>query len=75
MSLGKVAVFAAGIVVGGLIGIASAKSEKVDKATTATIKAGLKAKDWVADKCEQTKDGVKKAVASGKKSKQSEETA
>lgn len=66
MSLGKIAIFAAGALIGGVIVYGSKKSEKVDKAATATIKAGFKAQDWVVDKYTKAKDGLKTAVASAK---------
>lgn len=75
MSLGRIAIFAAGAVIGGVIGYASTKSDKVDKAASATIKAGLKAQDWVVDKYQQAKEGVKSAVASSKEAEKSEKPA
>ncbi len=67
MSYGRIAVFAAGAVVGGVIGYAAIKSGTVKKATRATIKAGLKAQDWAKEKCVKAKEEVKSMVASGKK--------
>lgn len=59
MSLGRVAIFAAGAVVGGVIGLGVAKSPVVKKATRSTIKAGLKAKEWTVDTYRKAKDEVK----------------
>ncbi len=75
MSLGRIAIFAAGALIGGVIGYASTKSDTVDKATTATIKAGLKTQDWVADKYQKVKEGVKSAVVSSKETAESEKPA
>ncbi len=75
MSLGKIVIFAAGAIIGGVIIYGTKKSETVDKAATATIKAGVKAQDWVADKYNKAKDGLKTAVASAKESDKSEKPA
>lgn len=75
MSLGKIAIFAAGALIGGVIGYASTKSEKVDNAAKATIKAGLKAQEWAANKYDQAKEGVKSVVASGKEAQEKEKPA
>ena len=58
MSLGKIAIFAAGAVVGGVIGYAATRSKSVKKATKCAIKAGLKAKDWTVEQYGKAKDGV-----------------
>lgn len=69
MSLGKVAVFAAGAVVGGVIGYAATKSETVKKATKSTIKAGIKAKDWTVDTFQKATNEVKEMVKDAKAEK------
>lgn len=66
MSLGKVALFTAGTLVGGVIGYAAIKSETVKKATTATIKAGLKAKDWTVENFQKASNEVKEMVKDAK---------
>lgn len=58
MNLGKVAIFAAGAVVGGIVGYAVTRSKTVKKATKSTIKAGLKAKEWTVDTYRKAKDEV-----------------
>ena len=75
MSLGKVAIFSVGLVAGGLIGYAATKSEAVQKASKATIKAGLKAKDWTVGTVKQAKDGVVSMVKSAKEENAVEGTA
>ncbi|OEU68613.1 MAG: hypothetical protein BA863_16835 [Desulfovibrio sp. S3730MH75] len=66
MSIGKVAVFAVGTVVGGFIGYAATKSDKVKKATQCTIKAGIKAKDWTVDTFQKATNEVKEMVKDAK---------
>lgn len=66
MSLGKVAIFAAGAVVGGVLGYAATKSDTVKNATKSTIKAGLKAKDWTMETFQKASDGVKEMVEDAK---------
>jgi len=67
MSLGKVALFAAGAVVGGVVGYAAIKSETVKKATKSTIKAGIKAKDWTVDTFQKAKGEVTAMVKDARK--------
>ncbi len=67
MSLGKVVVFAAGAVVGGVIGLIASKSPVVKKATKSTIKASLKAKDWTVDTFQKAKNEVTTMVKTAKK--------
>ncbi|HKI80791.1 MAG TPA: hypothetical protein VKA04_04015 [Pseudodesulfovibrio sp.] len=58
MSFDKVAIFAAGAVVGGVIGYAATRSKAVKKVTKSTIKAGLKAKDWTVGTYKTAKEEV-----------------
>ncbi|WP_419785966.1 hypothetical protein [Pseudodesulfovibrio sp.] len=67
MSLGKVAIFAAGTVVGGIIGYVATRSNVAEKATKSAIKAGLKAKNWTVEKYDKAKDGVTAMVKDAKK--------
>ncbi|NDV24871.1 hypothetical protein [Desulfovibrio sp. JC022] len=66
MSLGRVAIFAAGTVVGGVVGYAATKSETVKKATQSTIKAGIKAKDWTVDTFQKATNEVKEMINDAK---------
>ncbi len=75
MSLGKVAIFAAGAVIGGLIGYASTKSDALRKATRATIKAGVKTQKWAAEQYDKAKKEVKSLAASDKKELAEKESA
>lgn len=70
MSLSKVVVFAAGAVVGGVIGYAATKSDTVKKASKSTIKAGLKAKDWTVDTFQKATSEVKEMVKDAKAEKE-----
>ncbi len=72
MSLGKVAIFAAGTIVGGVIGYAASNSKTVKKATKSTIKAGLRAKDWTVDTFQKATNEVKEMVKDAKAEKQAE---
>ena len=67
MSFGKVAIFAAGAVVGGIVGYAAIRSDTVSKATKSTIKAGIKAKDWTVDTFQKAKAEVTSMVKDAKK--------
>jgi hypothetical protein len=58
MSFGKVAIFTAGAVVGGIVGYAASRSKTAKKATKSTIKAGLKAKDWTVGTYKKAKEEV-----------------
>jgi hypothetical protein len=69
MSLGKVASFTVGAVVGGVIGYAAVRSETVKKATKSTIKAGIKAKDWTAETFRKATGEVKEMVKDAKAEK------
>ena len=66
MSLGKVAIFAAGTVVGGVIGYAAFKSDTVKNATKCTIKAGIKATTWTVDTFQKATNEVKEMVKDAK---------
>lgn len=66
MTIGKVAVFAAGAVVGGLIGYAALRSDAVKNVTKSTIKAGIKARDWTVDTFEKATNEVKEMVRDAK---------
>ncbi|NDV28544.1 hypothetical protein [Desulfovibrio sp. JC010] len=66
MSLGRVAIFAAGTVVGGALGYAATKSETVKKATQCTIKAGIKAKDWTVDTFQKASNEMKEMIKDAK---------
>ncbi|MEF2232139.1 MAG: hypothetical protein V3571_14500 [Pseudodesulfovibrio sp.] len=67
MSLGRIAIFAAGAVVGGVIGYAATKSTTVKKATKSAIKAGLKAKEWTVEQYGRARDGVTALVRDAEK--------
>jgi len=67
MSFGKIAIFAAGAVVGGVIGYAATRSRTVKKATKCAIKAGLKAKDWTVGQYGKARDGVSAMVRDAEK--------
>ena len=69
MSLGKVVIFAAGAVVGGVIGYAAIRSETVKSATKSTIKAGIKAKDWTVDTFQKATNEVREMVKDAKAEK------
>ena len=69
MSLGKVVIFTAGAVVGGIIGYAAIRSDKVKNATKSTIKAGIKAKDWTVDTFQKATNEVKEMVKDAKAEK------
>ncbi|WP_320170491.1 hypothetical protein [Maridesulfovibrio sp.] len=66
MTLGKVAIFTAGAVVGGLIGYAATKSGTVRNVTKSTIKAGIKAKDWTVDTFRKSTNEVKEMIRDAK---------
>ena len=69
MSLGKVVIFTAGAVIGGVIGYAAIRSDTVKKATKSTIKAGIKAKDWTVDTFQKATNEVKEMVKDAKAEK------
>jgi hypothetical protein len=69
MSLGKIVVFTAGAVIGGVIGYAAVRSDTVKKATKSTIKAGIKAKDWTVDTFQKATGEVKGMVKDAKAEK------
>ncbi|NDV23231.1 hypothetical protein [Desulfovibrio sp. JC022] len=58
MSLGRIAIFAAGATAGVLASYA-VKSEKVRPVAVCTVKAGLKAKDWTVKQYETIREDVK----------------
>ncbi len=72
MSLGRVAIFTAGAIVGGVIGYAATRSDTVKKATKCTIKAGIKAKDWTVDTFQKASNEVKEMVKDAKAEKKVE---
>lgn len=72
MSYGKVAVFAAGTVVGGVIGYAATRSKCVRKATKSAIKAGIKTKDWAVGTFQKATNEVKEMAKDAKAEKQVE---
>ncbi|MUM76653.1 hypothetical protein GKC30_03285 [Pseudodesulfovibrio sp. F-1] len=67
MSLGRIAIFAAGTVVGGVIGYAATRSQTVKKTTKCAIKAGLKAKDWTVAQYGKARDEVTALVKDARK--------
>lgn len=72
MTLGKFVIFGVGVLVGGVVGYAATKSDSVQKASKASIKAGLKAKNWTVDTFQNAANEVKEMVQDAKAEKKVE---
>ncbi|WP_419781129.1 hypothetical protein [Maridesulfovibrio sp.] len=66
MSLGRIALVAAGSVVGGLVCYAAYKSETVRSVTKSAVRTGVKAKDWVVDSYQKSTEEFKEIVRDAK---------
>ncbi|NDV26066.1 hypothetical protein [Desulfovibrio sp. JC010] len=66
MSLGRIALVAAGTVAGGLVCYAAYKSETVRGVAKSAVQAGVKAKDWTVDTYNKTTGEFKEIIRDAK---------
>lgn len=67
MSFGRIALVAAGALAGATVVYAASRSENVRALAVASVRAGLKAKDWTVGKYEKAKGEMQGLVEEAKK--------